>query len=334
MQWNFNVQRELPAQVRLEVAYVGSRGLQLARGGEGGFNLNQLPREYLSLGSRLNELVPNPYFGRVNNGVLITPQISRAQSLRPYPQFTDVIPLYSSGASSIYHSLQVTLTKRLSRGLQFDGSYTWAKNLDDGMDHQDTYNLAASRSLTTIDIAHRFVIGYIYELPFGKGRKFGSSASGPVQAVLGGWQFNGITVFQSGTPLSITANNTAGLFNPRLLANNNGRSGKLSGPVDERLEAYFDKTVFSQPAAFTFGNLTPTLPDIRNDGLRNFDLSLFKDFAPLERLRIQFRAEALNAFNTPRFGSPTTGVTSSALGVITSQANAPRQVQLGLKFLW
>ena len=334
MQWNFNVQRELPAQVRLEVAYVGSRGLQLARSGEDGFNLNQLPAEYLSLGSRLNELVPNPYSGRVNNGVLIAPQISRAQALRPYPQFTDIIPLYSSGSSSTYHSLQVTITKRLSRGLQFDGSYTWAKNLDTGMSHQDTYNVAASRSLTTIDIAQRFVIGYIYELPFGKGRKFGSSASGPVQAVLGGWQFNGITVFQTGTPLSITANNTAGLFNPRLLANNNGRSGKLSGPVDQRLEGYFDKTVFSQPAAFTFGSLNPTLPDIRNDGIRNFDLSLFKDFAPLERLRIQFRAEALNAFNTPRFGSPTTGVTSSALGVITSQANAPRQVQLGLKFLW
>jgi hypothetical protein len=86
--------------------------------------------------------------------------------------------------------------------------------------------------------------------------------------------------------------------------------------------------------AFTFGNLSPRLPDVRNDGVRNFDISLFKDFNMTERLRLQFRAEALNAFNTPRFGGPNTSVTSSTFGVITSQANAPRQVQLGLKLLF
>ncbi len=334
MQWNFNVQRELPAGVLLEVAYVGTRGLQLARVGEGGLSINQLPREALALGNALNDLVPNPYVGRVDSGVLVGPRISRAQSLRPYPQFTDIIPLYNGGASSTYHSLQVTMGKRLARGLQFDGSYTWAKSLDNGMDHQDSYNVYASRSLSGIDLAHRFVIAYIYELPFGRGRRFGGGASGPVQALLGGWQFNGITLFQSGTPLSITANNTAGLFNPRLLANNNGRSGKLSGPVDQRLNRYFDIDVFTQPPPFTLGSLTPTLPDIRNDSVRNFDLSLFKDFRPVERLTVQFRAEFLNAFNTPRFGGPNTGVTSATRGVISAQGNSPRQIQFGLKLYW
>ncbi len=333
-QWNINIQQELPAQILLEVAYVGTRGQQLARAGESGLDLNQLDPQYLSLGPRLNERVANPFFGIVNNGVLVSPTISRAQLLRPYPQFTSIIPLYSSGASSIYHSLQVTATKRLSHGLQFEGSYTWAKNLDDGMTHQNSYDVAASRSLAGIDLAHRFVVSSIYELPFGRGRRFGANASRLVNAVLGGWQFNGITTFQSGTPLGISANNTAGLFNPVTRANNNGQSGKRSGPVHQRLNRYFDTSVFSQPPPFTFGNLAATLPDIRNDGVRNFDLSIFKEFLPMERLRVQFRAEMLNAFNTPRFGNPNTSVTSSSFGVISLQANDPRQVQLGLKFLW
>jgi hypothetical protein len=333
-QWNLNIQRELPWQMSLEVAYVGTRGMQLSRNGEDGLSLNQLDPKYLSLGSALNQQVPNPFFGIVNNGVLATATVSRAQLLRPYPQFTDIIPLYSSGASSNYNALQVSFNKRLSKGLLIDGNYTWAKNIEEGLSHQDSYNVRASRALASIDIAHRFVVSYLYELPFGKGRMFGSDAPGVVNAIIGGWQINGITTFQSGTPLGITANNTAGLFNPLTRPNTNGRSAKLSGPVDERLARYFDTSVYSQPAAFTFGNVGATLPDIRTDGIRNFDISLFKVFAPMEKLRVQFRVEALNAFNTPRFGGPNTSVTSASFGLISSQANSPRQVQFGLKLLW
>jgi hypothetical protein len=104
--------------------------------------------------------------------------------------------------------------------------------------------------------------------------------------------------------------------------------------VQQRLDAYFDKTVYSQPVAFSLGNMGPRLPDIRTDGIYNFDLSLFKNFHVTERVNVQFRAEALNAFNTPRFGGPNTSITSSTVGAITSQANAPRQIQLGLKVLF
>ncbi|MEK7409064.1 MAG: TonB-dependent receptor [Acidobacteriota bacterium] len=334
MQWNFTVQHELPAQILLETAYVGTRGLQLTRNGESGLSLNQLYPEHMALGSRLNETVPNPFYGIVTGGVHVGQRVSRGQLLRPYPQFTDVIPLISSGASSTYHSLQVTATKRMSHGLLFEGSYTWAKLLDNGDSHQNSYDLKASRSLASYDIAHRLVMSYIYELPFGRGRRFGSDALGPVNWLLGGWQFNGITAFQTGTPLSIGASNTAGLYNPKTRANNNGKSGKLSGPVHERLNAYFDKTVFSQPPPFAFGNLAERLPDIRDDGIRNFDLSIFKEFAPREQLRVQFRAEFFNAFNTPRFSGPNTSVTSSSFGVISSQSNSSRQTQFGLKLLW
>lgn len=322
-QWNLTVQRELPSEILLEAAYVGTRGLQLSRGGESGFTVNQLHRSYMALGSALNQQVDNPFFGLVTTGVLANARVSRAQLLRPYPQFLDVIPLFSSGSSSSYHSMQLTASKRLAHGLQFDSSYTWAKNMDNGESHQDSYNVRNSRSLTSNDVAHRFVMSYIYELPFARGHW-----------LAGGWQVNGITTFQTGTPISISASNTSGIFSQAMRASSSGRSGKLPGPVHERLDAYFDRTAFLQPAPFTFGNLSPRLPDIRNDGVRNFDISLFKEFLSRERTRIQFRAEFLNAFNTPRFGTPNTSVTSTSFGAITSQANTPRQIQFALKALW
>ena len=266
--------------------------------------------------------------------MLAGPKVSRAQLLRPFPQFTDIIPLFSSGASSIYHALQVTGSKRLSRGFQFEGSYAWSKTIEDGMSHQDSYNIKASRSLASFDIAHRFVMSYLYELPFGQGRIFGADTSRVVNFLIGGWQLNGITTFQSGTPLTLSASNTAVIFNQLTRPNNNGKSGKLGGSARDRLNRYFDTSVFSQPAAFTFGNVGPTLPDIRTDAVRNFDLSLFKSFDFKERAKVQFRVEALNAFNTPRFAAPDGSVNSSSFGIINSQANGPRQIQFGLKVLW
>ena len=335
MQYNFTVQRELPGQVLLNVGYVGTRGLQLEVNHEGGLGLNQLHPSHLALGSRLNDLVDNPFFGIVNSGVLAAEKVSRAQLLRPYPQFTEIIPIYMNGASSTYHSMQATIAKRLSHGLQFEGSYTWSKCMENPRAvTQDSYDFASTRSVCSLDIPHRFVMGYIYELPFGKGRAFLTNAEGLTNWLLGGWQLNGITTFQSGNPLEFSADNTAGIFNPRTFPNNNGKSGKIDGPVHDRLNRYFDTSVFSQPAPFTFGNMLPYTSKLRSDGMRNFDLSLFKEFQPQERLRVQFRAEFLNAFNTPRFGSPNRSVTSGSFGVITSQANAPRQTQLGLKLIW
>jgi hypothetical protein len=334
MQWNFNIQRELPGQVLLEAAYVGTRGYQLSRNDESGLSLNQLDPQYMSLGSRLNETVDNPFFGKVDSGVLATSRVSRAQLLRPYPQFTDIIPLYSSGSSSSYHALQISFSKRFSHGLQFEGSYTSGKAIDNGMSHANSYDIRASKSLATFDISQRFVASYIYELPFGRGRRLGANWSTPLNLILGGWQFNGITTYQSGTPLSITANNVSGIFNSRGLASNNGKSGKLSGDVHERLDRYFDTSVFSQPAPFTLGNTSPQVADIRSHGMRNWDLSMFKEFSIREGWTLQFRSEFLNAFNTVRFSTPNTNVASNQFGLINSQANSPRQIQFGLKLLW
>jgi hypothetical protein len=335
-QMNINIQRELPASTLLEIAYVGTRGYYLHRNDEGGLSLNQLDPKYMALGSALNAQVDNPFFGqKYAAGVLASAKTTRGQLLRPYPQFTDIIPIYSVGASSFYHSLQVTATKRYTHGLQMQLAYTWAKSLDDGLSHQDSYNIRADRALSDIDVSHRVVILGIYDLPFGRGRRFGNGMSKITDLVVGGWQVNGIATLSAGTPLGISASNNAGIFNQAIRANSTGKSGLKTGPVQDRLDAYFDnKTAYSQPVAFTFGNMGPRLPDVRNDGTYNFDLSLFKNFHVTERINVQFRAEALNAFNTPRFGNPNTSVTSSTFGAVTSQANAPRQIQMGLKVMF
>jgi hypothetical protein len=334
MQWNLNVQRALPGDVTLEAGYVANRGLQLQRNSESGLDFDQINPIYLSLGSHLNDLVANPFYGLVNSGVLAAPQVSRAQLLRPYPQFTSVIPLFSSGSSSTYHSLQVRFNKRYAHGLQFEGSYVWSKVLDNGANHQDSYNILADRAVTSYDITHRFVVGYIYELPFGRGRRFGANAQRAVNWALGGWQINGITTLQSGTPLAISASNTSGLGNPTERANNNGHSATLSGDVHGRLNRYFDTSVFSQPAPFTLGSVAGYLGDLRSPYTNNTDLSVFKEFFPREYMRVQFRAEFLNSFNRVQFSAPNTSVTSTSFGVISSQANSPRQIQFGLKIIF
>ena len=334
MQWNFNIQRALPGDITLQASYVGNRGLQLQRNTESGLDLDQINPAYLSLGSHLNDLVPNPFYGLVNSGVLAAPQVSRGQLLRPYPQFTSMIPLFSSGSSSTYHALQIRFNKRFSHGLQFQGSYAWSKVLDNGSNHQNSYNILPDRAVTSYDITQRLVLSYIYDLPFGRGRQFGSNVPRAVNWILGDWQINGITTIQSGAPLQITASNVAGLGNPAEWANSNGQSPILTGDVHNRLNEYFDTSVFSQPAPFTFGNLSPYISDLRAPYMNNTDLSIFKEFLPRENIRVQFRAEFFNAFNRVQFSGPNTSVTSANFGVISSQANTPRETQFGLKILF
>jgi hypothetical protein len=331
-QWNVTLQRELPSQLMFEVGYVGTRGRELALERYP----NQLDLVHMALGSQLNQLVANPFYLHPNaGGILAGPQVRRGQLLRPFPQFGELVGARDTGGRSWYNGLVMGAKKRLSHGLQLEGSYAWSKTLDFGEDTvQNEYDKIASRAIAQTDITHRFVISYIYELPFGRGRPWGNTQSGIADWLIGGWQVNGITTYQSGLPLAITASNTAGLFNPRTSANNNGRSGKLSGRAQDRLIKWFDTSVFTQPASFTFGTASARIHDLRAHGTRNFDLSLFKEFQATEKLKVQFRVEALNAFNRVQFSGPNTSVTSSSFGRVSAQANAPRQVQFGLKLLW
>ncbi len=198
--------------------------------------------------------------------------------------------------------------------------------------YENIYDLP--KSLSSYDVAQSLVLSYVYELPFGKGKHFGNSWNRPLNWTLGGWQFNGITTFASGTPLVLSTQNTSGSGSDTLYPNNNGRSAKLDGSTISRLGEYFNTSVFSQPAPFTFGNTSVSLPNVRAPGIDNFDLSLFKNFHPQEKLTLQFHAEAFNAFNRVQFGASNQVLSSGQFGVISSQANTPREIQFALKVLF
>ncbi len=336
--WNFNLQQQLPGAVLLQAGYVGNRGVQLSYQG---VNLDQLRPEQLS--PQLQQQVANPFFGLIPSGPLSTATVPYSYLAAPFPQYTMIAMQYTPGATSIYNSVQLKAEKQFGSGFTFLASYTGQKLIDDysitavvgaNAAIQNRYNLRGERAVSSIDVSQLLTLSYVYELPVGKGKRFGRGWNRAANAALGNWQINGITSFATGLPLVVTTQNTSGSGSAVLRPNNNGQSAKLSGSLETRLNEYFNTSVFSQPAPFTFGNTGRTLPDVRAPGLKNFDLSLFKNLPLAERFSLQIRAEAFNALNTPRFGAPNTSLNSAQFGVISTQANSPRQLQFALKLLF
>ena len=333
-QYLLNIDRELPGKAHLEIGYVGNHGVQLQQSREGGIDFDQLPTSNLSLGSHLNDLVTNPFYGSGIGGVLAARTVGRAQLLRPYPQFSSVLPLFLPGGQTKYDSLQAKVEKRTSFGLEVNASYVFSKTFDTNTVHQDSYNPSADYAVASQYTPHRFVGGYTYQFPVGIGRHFGSTMPRALDAAIGGWQVNGITTVQSGNPLQVTASNVAGISTQIEYANYNGQNPTLSGDIHQRLNRYFDTSTYSQPAAFTLGNGPAYNSRLLSPRLVTTDFSLFKEFHPFRETAIQLRGEAFNAFNHVQFGSPNTSVNSTSFGRITTQANGPRQLQFGAKLLF
>ncbi len=318
--WNLGVQRNLPGNILVGLDYNGNKGTKLHTGS---WNINQLPDQYLSLGQQLNTLVPNPFYGVITQGALSGPSISLRQSLLPFPFYTGVNQVNVPAGASIYHAFSARVEKRVAKGLAFLGSYTWAKAIDDIGGVLDMENRQVERGLSGFDVPHRFVFSWTYELPFGKGQAFGSGWNPVVNQVLGNWNFNGIMTLSQGQPVSVSRPSV-----------NNGQSAKLSNPT---IDEWFNTSVFSPAPAFTFGNVGPVLPDVRRDGIKNFDLVLVKNF-PFSIHdhpgQVEFRSEFFNAFNHPLFSAPNGSVTSGAFGTVTNQDNTPRDIQFGLKIIF
>jgi len=339
-EWNLDFQRELPGAFLFDIAYAGMKGSRLPID----FQLNQLPDQYLALGPRLLDLVPNPFFGYVSVGPLSAPTVTRGQLLRPFPQFGNINVRAVHEGSSIYHALQVKVERRFSKGFSLLAAYTFSKLLTDTGSRlainfpspgiQDSNNLKAERSLGNLDVPHRAVLSFNWELPFGSGRALLGGATGVLGWLVGGWQTNGIVTIQSGPTLGLTtAVNQTNSYGGGSRPNTTGQSARLEGPIEDRLNRYFDTSVFSQPPPFTFGNTARTLPGVRGPGSANADLSIFKNISLGGRVRAQLRVEAFNVFNHPNFGAPGTTYGTSGFGVISSAADG-RVVQLGLKLLY
>ena len=350
-QWNFNLQRQLPDGTLVDVAYAGSKGTSLPVNAQ---TLNQLPDEHLSLGKELNEQVPNPFHGTsIATGPLSQPTVARGQLLRPYPQFTNVEMSGPTNRSSTYHSFQAKVERRFSGGASLLATYTASKLITDagtltgwldgleGFSAQgwatggNNNDLRSLKSLAAFDVSQRFVLSYVLDLPFGKGKPFGSNLSGVADKIVGGWGVNGVTTVQRGFPIGVTTSrNLSNSFGGSQFPNNNGTSAELSGDPQTRLGEYFRTDVFSQPPAFTFGNTARVLPDVRGPGIAQWDFAIFKRTQIGERVGVEFRTEFFNLFNTPIFRHPGSSLGTPQFGVISGTRGVPRLIQFGLRVLF
>src|SRR5262245_22885164 len=343
-QWNLNVQREFGEGLLLEVAYAGSKGTHLPANQQ----IDQLPDEFLSLGSNLQTQVSNPFFGLITSGPLAAPTVARGQLLRPFPQYNGVNIGSMSNRSSIYHAMQVKAERRFKAGSSLLASYTWAKLISDtdtltgwlessgpaGV--QNNNNLRLERSLASFDVPHRLVVSYVLDLPFGNGRKFMSGVSGTAAKLVSGWGINGVYTFQSGFPLRFgTATNQTNSFGggsrPNVVS---GCNQELSGSAQERLNQWFNTSCFTQPAAFTFGTESRVDPKLRAHGMNNWDFALFKNTKITESVGLQFRTEFFNLFNRVQFNFPGQALGNPQFGIVSSQVNNPRLMQFALRLIY
>jgi outer membrane receptor protein involved in Fe transport len=314
-QTTLDIQRQLTKSLLLDFGYLGTLGHDLSSVVP--ISINQVPT---------NELGPG-----------------NLQSLRPFPQFSNVQVLGDSLGRSNYQGLNVGIDKRLTSGLQFKANYTYAKFLDNLGSRDDLgnpigitggagaftnyYNQGSDWGLSGNDIRNRVVVSTIYELPAGRGKLFNPS-SRILSQILGGWSIGGIVEFHTGTPLSpFVLTNTTNSYSDGERPNVVGNPD--TGP--QTIKEWFNTSAFAAPAPYTFGDAGRSFGTGPN--FFSTDGSLLKDFS-VERFSAQFRVEVLNLTNHANFALPDTRLGSSTFGEITSLAagNQARIIQLGLHF--
>ena len=311
-QFQISLQREAPGRVLVEAAYSGSRSRDLPQSRE----INPTPEPFRAEARQvfvatgrniLNDSVPNPFYGLITSGSLSGRTTTRGQLLKPFPHYTSINRRNSNIGSAGYNSLQIKVSKRLSHGLTLLAGYTNGK-LIRKMSILNATQPEPSKELAEWDVPQRLTFSASYDLPFARRRRF-----------IGGWKLNALYTANSGIPLSVSG------------AESLGRSARL--PTSQRtLDRWFDTSAFRQRETLELV-ATSRLPDVRSHGRNNFDLSALKTFTLHEKLKAQFRAEAFNAFNRTEFDTPGSSLGAN-FGVVRSQNNFARQVQLALKLLW
>ena len=344
-QWTYSLAYQFGGNDSLEATYIGNHGLKLPLSG---LEKNQLPQQDLALGNTLLDQVNNPFYGHITSSAcgLNEATVTRAQLLRPYPEYCSVNDDQVPAGSSWYQALEVKFNHRFSHGLQFLASFTYSKYLDNTSGPtswasgtpdsvQNSYNLAADKSLDPNDIPKSLVLSWVYDLPVGKGKAVGSGFRKVPQAILGNWQVSTIATFKDGFPLSVrtltnNTNSLGGTQRPNIVGD--------PKPANQSIYDWVNPEAFSQPAAFTFGNAPRTMGYLRAPGYANWDIGIHKEWNWRELLRLQFRAEFFNTFNRANFYAPTASPGLSYLipgqfGQITSAFPA-RDTQFALKLYW
>ncbi len=347
-QWSLTVQRELTQNMMFEVGYVGSESYHTNITQNANVAppvLCQNPQGCISGGTTATGApVPVSQQAVVPQGTLYMPP-----GTRPNTNVATGVSWWGQGTSS-YHALNVSLVKRATRGLTFRTNYSYGKVLDynsailapAGENEPaaliSPYVRRLNKGIAAFSLAHQFNTSYSYQLPFGSGQRFAGGASGLMNQLAGGWQWNGIFNWQGGFPFTpLVGSNPSGTGDSSQSDVPNWNPN-FKGPVIlGRPDQWFDPRAFLMPAPGTFGNVARG--SLRGPGLVNVDMSLFKKFTISEKLNLQFRAEAFNLFNHANFSYPNEVVfngsaVSPSAGVITQTNGTSRQLQFALKLLF
>ncbi|MGH9239356.1 MAG: TonB-dependent receptor [Vicinamibacterales bacterium] len=344
-QYSADYTRELRGAVAVSIGYSGSRSEHMPFGGtsDATININQLDPQYLSLGSALLDLVPNPFFGNPSFGNLASSStITRGQLLRPFPQFTDVLAHRVTDARARYHAMTLRVDKRLRNGWGLNANYTFSRLMDNQFGESNTYSgrngsalnnydLDAESGVSLLDVPHRLNVNGTWQVPLGTGRRWLKTGVG--NAVLGGWSITMAARFQNGFPVSIwQSSNNSGLLGstqrPNVVP---GVDLATSGSLEERLTNWINADAFTAAPAFTFGNAPRTFSNLRTPGQRNVDLSVQKSQSFNGRT-ISVRADVLNLFDNPLFTSLQSQFGTSTFGQLTAVGGYARSVQFQVRF--
>jgi hypothetical protein len=348
-QYSFGIQQRLPWDIKLDASYVGSRSYDIntnenQSGGARNINVNtaeQLARARQD-STYLNQSVPNPFAGLLPGTSLNGPTVARSQLLKPYPQFTDVLLSGESVGKIWYDALQIAFEKRYTQGLVIVAAYTWSKNLE-AVQFANPQDPSPTKNLTSQDRPHRLVLSGVWQLPFGRGRKFGTDWGRGLNLIVGGWEYNWIATFQSGLPLDLPANvdllrdisiagqSTNFWFNT-CVANVAGTAATMPDPAHRAFNMPCSDPAWQLRGPFTLRSTQFRTGRVRQPNEPQWDMSVNKRFYVNERWSAQFRFEMFNAFNTPIRSGPNNNPTDPNFGWIPSnQRNQPRQIQLGFR---
>ncbi len=348
-QWNLAVQRELTSNLSAEIAYVGSHIVHV---GVPDANLNQIPVSQLPAESTpaglaalkgLQARTKNPYANQIPaSSPLGQPTIAAGQLLKPYPRFQNIAAYRNNTGTTNYNALEAKVEQRVSRGLTLLLSYTHSKLIDDASSvfSSTVFSSPGSNSLVGADYARPYLerdsstgdvpnvasLSGLYQLPAGRGHRFGSSAAPAV--LLGGWGINAIASLQSGAPVTVTmATNDyafAGIATrrPDIIAQ------PALTPSARTPARFFNTAAFAAPAGVVG---TASRNPVRGPAFRDLDLAAIKHTALGERYDVEFRAEIFNITNTPAFAPPNGSFGTTAFGSITSTTTDPRVVQFAVR---
>lgn len=357
-QWSFDLQYQLNPHSIIEASYTGNRGRKLLYGNPN-LDADTLPEQYLGLQSQLDALVPNPFYNNIpqnpNTYLNQSPTIAYNELLRPYPQFTYLVWTRSlPGASSQFDALNVKYNYAFHAGLSLLATYQWSKAMDNGPEDyfgwafsapqwRDPYNTKLDYNISTHDIPQSFTTALVYDLPYGKGKTWGSNAPTFVRQVFGNWQISSIVRLASGLPLQSI------FWSYSNQLNNYGYQGpqladwlsKDVSPANRTPNQWINAAAFGPPAGgdWTFGNTPQRMTQLRERAFRNIDFSIAKAFDITERWKAQLRGEALNLTNYAQytlssFNDFARCVTCGDFGDLDGQENIPRTVQLSLKVIF